>query len=288
MAQLPLKRLFVASMALACLALAAAVWSFVIEPGWVRLRPVTIATERWPAGETPLRIAVLGDLHVGAPHIDLAKLDEVVAQVNAQRPDLVVLLGDYVIHGVPFGRFVEPAATARSLAALRSRHGTFAVLGNHDWWYDGPGIRRAFEAQGIVVLDDEVRALDLSDGRLWLAGLSDDTTRQPDARGTLRAVPEDEPVIVLAHDPVVFFDVPPRAVVTLAAHMHGGQVYLPWVGALITPGRAPRRFAHGHIREGGKHLYVTAGLGTSILPLRFNMPPEIVILTLSAPERATQ
>lgn len=275
-------------MALAGLALSAAVWGFLIEPGWVRLRQVSIASERWPAGQPPLRIAVLGDLHVGAPHIDLAKLDELVAQVNARQPDLVVLLGDYVIHGVPFGRFIEPAATARSLAALRSRHGTFAVLGNHDWWYDGPGIRRALESHGIVVLDNEVQALDLPDGPLWLAGLADDTTGQPDAPGTLTAVPEDEPVIVLAHDPVVFFDVPTRAVVTLAGHMHGGQVYLPWFGALITPGRAPRRFAYGHIREAGKDLYVTSGLGSSILPLRFNMPPEIAFLTLAAPGQATR
>jgi len=275
--------------ALLCgLALTAAVWAVLIEPGLVKLREVRIATERWPTGRAPLRIAVLGDLHVGAPHIDLAKLDEVVAQVNAGRPDLVVLLGDYVIHGVPFGRFVEPAATAGSLAALESRYGTFAVLGNHDWWHDGPGIRRAFESHGIVVLDNEAQALNLPDGPLWLAGLADDTTRQPDAPGTLAVVPRDEPVIVLAHDPVVFFDVPARAVVTLAGHMHGGQVYLPWIGALVTPGRAPRRFAYGHIREADKDLYVTAGLGTSILPLRFNMPPEIVFLTLTTPEQTTQ
>lgn len=270
-------------MSLAGLALAAAVWGFLVEPGWVRLRQVAIASERWPAGRPPLRIAVLGDLHVGAPHMDLAALDRVVARVNALGPDLVVLLGDYVIHGVPFGRFVEPAATARSLAALEARHGVFAVLGNHDWWYDGLAIRRVLEDAGIVVLDNQARAVDLPAGRLWLAGLADDTTRRPDAAGTLEAIPQSEPVIVLAHDPVVFFDVPPRAAVTLAAHMHGGQVYLPLIGALITPGRAPRRFAYGHIREAGKQLYVTAGLGTSILPVRFNMPPEIALVTLTAP-----
>jgi len=177
------RRLTAVSALLCGLALLAVAWAVLIEPGLVQLREVRIATERWPTGKTPLRIAVLADLHVGAPHFDLAKLDEVVAQVNAGQPDLVALLGDYVIHGVPFGRFVAPAATARSLAALRSRHGTFAVLGNHDWWYDGPGIRRAFESHGIVVLDNEVQALDLPDGRLWLAGLADDTTGQPDVRG---------------------------------------------------------------------------------------------------------
>ena len=265
------------------LGLAAAVWGGLIEPGWVRLNQVRIESDRWPAGRAPLRVAVLGDLHIGAPHMDLDALDEVVARVNAEQPDIVVLLGDYVIHGVLLGSFVQPEPIARSLAALRARHGVFAVLGNHDWWYDGPRIRLALESAGIIVLESEAAARDLPDGRIWIAGLADDTTRLPNPRRTLAAVPTDEPVIVLAHDPAVFFDVPARAVATLAGHMHGGQVYLPLLGALITPGRAPARFAYGHIREDGKDLYVTAGLGTSILPVRFNMPPEIVILTISSP-----
>jgi predicted MPP superfamily phosphohydrolase len=265
------------------LGLAAAVWGFLIEPGRVRLTELRIETARWPAGRPPLRIAVLGCLHVGAPHIDLDTLDEVIRRINGLEPDLVVLLGDFVIHGVPFGDFVAPEATAGGLARLSARHGVFAVLGNHDWWLDGPRVRRALEGAGIVVLDNEAQVRDLPEGPLWLAGLADDTTRLPDAPGTLAGVPADEPVVVLAHDPAVFFDVPARAVATLTAHTHGGQVYLPFFGALITPGRAPRRFAYGHIREDGKDLYVTAGLGTSILPVRFNMPPEIALVTIAAP-----
>lgn len=270
------------------LGLAAAVWGFVVEPGWVRLNEVRIESDRWPAGRGPLRIVVLGDLHVGAPHMGPDDLDLVVARTNALQPDIVLLVGDYIVHGVPFGRLVTPEVTAQSLAALRAHHGVFAVLGNHDWWYDGPRVQTAFEAVGITVLENAATARDLPDGRLWIAGIADDTTRQPDARQALAPVPEDEPVIVITHDPAVFFDIPARAAAIFAGHMHGGQVYLPLVGALITPGRAPRRFAYGHIREDGKHLYVTSGLGTSILPVRFNMPPEIALVTLAAPPAASR
>lgn len=214
--------------------------------------------------------------------MDLEALDEVVARVNAEQPDIVVLLGDYVIHGVLFGRFVAPERIAQSLSALSASQGVFAVLGNHDWWYDGARTRLALEAVGITVLENDATARGLSDRRFWIAGLADDTTRQPDARRAVASVPGAEPVIVIAHDPAVFFDVPARALATLAGHMHGGQVYLPIVGALITPGRAPARFAYGHINEDGKDLFVTAGLGTSIIPARFNMPPEIAILTIAA------
>ena len=277
-----LKFIFTTRVLFMLLGAGAAAWGFLIEPGLLRLTELRIETERWPQRRAPLRVAALGDLQIGAPHMTLEKLDEIVERTNRQDPDLVVLLGDYVIQGVLFGSAVAPEDIATRLARLSPRHGVYAVLGNHDWRHDGLAIRRAFEDVGIVVLDNQARALDLPEGRLWIAGLADATTRTPDVAGTLAPVPEHEPIIVLAHDPVVFFEVPPRVVATFAGHMHGGQVYLPYFGALVTPGRAPRRWAYGHIREDGKDLFVTAGLGTSILPVRFNMPPEIALLTLAA------
>ena len=274
-----------AVLAFLSIGVAAGVWGFLIEPGLVVTREVRIETAGWQEGRATLRVAVLGDLHVGAPHWGIEALDDVVARVNALEPDVVVLLGDYVIHGVLFGNFVEPSATARSLSSLTPRYGVVAVLGNHDWWYDGPGIRAALESAGIVVLENQSHAIATPEGRVWFAGIADDMTRSPDPVATVAAVPEGEPVIAIAHDPVVVFDMPDRVAVTLAAHMHGGQVYLPVIGALITPGRGPRRLAYGHIREDGKDLYVTSGLGTSIIPVRFNMPPEIVLVTL-APGRS--
>ena len=257
-----------------------AVWGFLIEPGWVKRTEVTIETAKWPAGRGPLTIVALGDLHVGAPHVGPAELAEVVERVNQIAPDIVVLLGDYVIHGVLMGQYVEPAVTAQILSQLQPRYGTYAVLGNHDWWQDGPGIRALFEGAGITVLDDQAVPVDHPEGPLWIAGLADDMTRNPNPRRVIGPLPAGEPVIAIAHNPAVFPDVPHRVVLTLAAHSHGGQVYLPFYGAPITPGRAPKRHAYGHIYEDDKDLYVTSGLGTSIIPVRLNMRPEFAVVRL--------
>lgn len=266
-----------------------AVWGFAIEPGRLVTCEATVQSAWWSAGRAPLRIVAISDIHTGSPHNGLDNLARVVDRANALAPDIVVLLGDYVIHGVLFGRFVAPEATARVLGRWRARHGIFAVLGNHDWWLDGMRVGNALRRAGIRVLENQATPLDLPGGRIWLAGIADDTTRMPNVVGTLAPIPDADPVIVITHDPAIFPDVPVRPVMTLAGHMHGGQVYLPWIGALIVPGRAPRRHAHGLIEEGGKTMYVTSGVGTSIIPVRLNMPPEIAAITIrpsSTPKRS--
>ena len=108
-------------------------WAVIVEPGRLVVRETRVLSARWPRDRPPLRIAVLTDLHVGSFRNGLARLDEVVARTNAQRPDLVVILGDLVIHDVILGRFVPPEAPAARLAGLRAPLGVMAVLGNHDW-----------------------------------------------------------------------------------------------------------------------------------------------------------
>lgn len=260
----------------------AGAWSFLIEPRMVKERRLRLESKRWPAHRGDLRIAVLGDFQVGAPWFKIKHLDRVVARVNAMEPDLVVLLGDYVIENVLFGRFVEPPAIAGSLSKLEARYGVYSVLGNHDWWHDGEEIRRELENAGITVLENESTPIDLPEGRLWIAGLADESTRTPCVETTFACVPEDEPVIALAHDPVTFFSIPDRAVVTFAGHTHGGQISLPWVGTPFKTGGTPRRMMYGLVEEQGKHLYVTSGLGTSAVPARLNMPPEIAMVTVAS------
>ena len=257
-------------------------WGFLVEPRMVKERRWRLESARWPGHRRDLRIAVLGDFQVGAPWFKIKHLDRVVTRVNAMEPDIVVLLGDYVIDGVLFGRFVEPAGIAKSLSNLRARHGVYSVLGNHDWWYDGEEIRRELESAGITVLENQSVPVDLPEGRVWVAGLADESTRTPCVATTFAPIPEDEPVIALAHDPVTFFDIPERTAVTFAGHTHGGQFRLPWVGTPYKFGGTPRRMMYGLIEEDGKHLYVTSGLGTSAIPIRFNMPPEIALVTLAA------
>jgi predicted MPP superfamily phosphohydrolase len=251
-----------------------------IEPGRVVMREIPLAIPRWPAAIGPLRIAAIADVHTGAPHVTLAALRAVVARTNAAHPDLVVLLGDYVIHGVVGGRFVPPEPTVAVLRQLRAPFGVFAVLGNHDWWYDGVRVGHAFTDAGIPVLDDEAVSVSTRGGPLWIAGLGDAWTRPASLRRALAAVPAGAPVILLTHNPDVFVSVPDRVLLTLAGHTHGGQVNLPLFGRLIVPSAYGQRFAIGHVREGGRDLFVTPGIGTSIVPVRFRVPPEVSVLTV--------
>ena len=272
-----------AAAAVASLLLALAVWGFVIEPGRLVVHEVRLVLPGWPAALAGLRIAVVADIHAGAPHVGLDKVERIVATVDQTRPDMVVLLGDYVVgfRRTGFGETIPPEDTARVLASLRPPLGVFAILGNHDWWFDGERVRRAFRAAGIVVLENEAVSVTRDGQALWLVGLADLWTRRPDVTGALGGVPDGAPAIVLTHSPDVFPDVPARVALTLAAHTHGGQVRLPLIGPPVVPSRYGQRYAAGHVVEDGRHLFVTTGIGTSIIPIRIGVPPEIAVLTIT-------
>jgi uncharacterized protein len=252
-----------------------ALWAFGIEPGMLVVRHLRMELPGW---NSDLRIAVLSDLHIGSPHVGLDKLRRIVERTNAESPALIVLLGDFVTGG-PNGRrsggFVEPELIAQELKKLRAPLGVYAVLGNHDWWYDGERVGKALTDAGIPVLENQAVHV----GHIWLGGIADYWTREPAIAGTLRQVTSDDPVVLITHNPDIFPEVPSRVNVTLAAHTHGGQVQLPIIGTLITTSKLG--YNAGEYVVDGRHLFVTTGIGTSILPVRFGVPPEIVILTLS-------
>ncbi len=256
------------------------VWALWIEPDRLTVKEYTLAIPDWPERPDRLKIAALSDLHIGSPHMKLDKLRRIVARVNEAKPDLVVLLGDFVIRGIAGGSFIEPELTAEELKGLQARYGAVAVLGNHDNWYDGPRVRRALEQCGIRVLENESLAIHHGNQDLWLAGLADVWTRRPNLEEALRQVPVKDPVIVLTHNPDVFPALPARVKLTFAGHTHGGQVSLPLIGRPIVPSQYGQRYAIGHIVENGRHLFVTPGLGSSIIPVRLRVPPEISIVTV--------
>ena len=130
------------------------------------------------------------------------------------------------------------------------------------------------------VLENEAIAVKRPGGDFWVAGLADDTARVPDLHKTLADVTDDLPVLMLSHDPATFLEMSERPVVTVCGHTHGGQIAVPFVGPVVIPGRAPMKYAYGHITENNRDLIVTAGLGTSILPVRFNRRPEVIELTI--------
>jgi uncharacterized protein len=253
-------------------------WTTLIEPDQLVVVRVDIPLPRWPKALDGLTIAAISDIHAGAPYMDLAKLRALVDLANLQQPDLVFLLGDYVIQDVVGGHFIPPETTARELGRLKARLGTFAVLGNHDHWLDAARVRTAFEAAAIPIVDGRRVALVDRGHTFSLVGLADAWTVRTDIPAVIRQVPENETTLLLTHNPDLFPSIPARVDLVVAGHTHGGQVALPWLGAPIVP--AQRRFVRGHIVEAGRHLFVTSGVGTSIIPVRFRVPPEIALLRL--------
>ncbi len=228
-----------------------------------------------------MKIVVLSDLHIGSPHNDIDNLVKVVEATNAIHPDLILLAGDFVIHEVIGGTFVEPEPVAHELKKLTAKLGVYAVLGNHDWWYSATRINKAFQHEGVPLLENT--AVRIQDGRcdFWLAGIGDYWMGQHDINKALKSIPDTAPVIALTHNPDIFYEIPDRIAITFAGHTHGGQVNLPLLGRMIVPSRYGEKFAIGHISEGGRNMFVTTGIGTSILPVRFRVPPEIAIVLLN-------
>lgn len=256
-----------------------------IEPNWIRRTHYDLVSPKWPKGYAPLNLAIAADFHVGCPSVNLKRTRNVVERLNALNPDMTLLVGDYLVKGVVGGTYVHPGPIADVLGGLRAKYGVYAVLGNHDWWKDGPGMWDALERNGIRVFENgamKVRRPDLSGQDLWIAGLADDSTRTPDIPATMAQITDDDPVIMMSHDPAPFLEMTDRPVVTVAGHTHGGQVRVPFMPPVFMAGRGPRRFAYGHIHEKNRDLVVTSGIGTSILPVRFNMLPEIVTMTVRA------
>jgi len=265
-----------AGLALAAVIAGLAAWTAWIEPRRLVVRRRTLRLPRWPRELDGLRVALVSDLHAGAPQVDGAFVARVARAVRRRQPDLVLLLGDFVDPDGTLARPVAPEAVAARLRAL----GGVAVLGNHDWHTDGQRVAEALRDAGIQVLEDEAIAVEVRGVRLWLAGLADATERSPDVGAALADVPSDEPLIVLSHDPDLFPRVPARAALTVSGHTHGGQVNVPGLRARMIPSRYGDRYARGHVVEGGRQLYVTSGVGTSTHPVRFARPPEVVVLTL--------
>lgn len=258
-----------------------------------RLRP-----RGWPAGR-PLRLVAISDLHIGSLHVPLSRVTEIVDAANALKPDLTLLLGDFVASRKRVDSDPSMREWAAELIRLQARDGVFAVLGNHDWWQDeraqrlraGPSlVGLTLEEAGITVLENRAIRIESAAGPLWLAGLGDQVAFIPwrrgqrnsldDLPGTMAQIADDgAPVIMMAHEPDIFAEMPDRVSLTLSGHTHGGQVrLLGW--SPIVPSRDGNRFAYGHVREEGRDLIVSAGIGTSKLPIRFGIPPEILLIEL--------
>lgn len=272
-------------------------YALVIEPGLLlRTQYYAFTPPRWAPG-LKLRLVMLADPHLVEPHMPLSRWQRIIAAANELDGDLILLMGDYVA-GHRFRTGTVPVTlAAKAAAALKAPLGVFSVNGNHDWWDDlaaqrsrqGPPLaERAMLDNGIPTLSNRAARLSKDSVPFWLTGTDSMVAikkgrRQFESRAdldaTLKLVTDDAPIIHLAHEPDLFTTIPERVSLTLSGHTHGGQVrLLGW--SPITPSEFGNRFAYGHIIEGGRHLVVSGGLGCSIIPVRFGMPPEITVVDL--------
>jgi predicted MPP superfamily phosphohydrolase len=242
-----LKRLRLALAIILILLTAGVGYAFFIEPNRLIVRHETIQIKPWPASLSNLKIAVLSDIHVGSSFIDKDKVKTIVQRTNELQPDLIVILGDYISGGRGTANKVPPEDFAPLFKEFRAPLGVYSVLGNHDWWYDGMRVRRALEANGIKVLENETAQLDVRGTTLWLAGLADLWTRTPRIRETIGAIPEGDTIIALTHNPDIFRRMPQRVALMIAGHTHGGQIRLPFIGPIVQPSRVSPAYTRGHV-----------------------------------------
>ena len=283
------RRVLTAAAGLAGLAASTtAVYAGAIEPQGLVVTRYAPALPHWPA-ERKLTITVIADLHAGGPDMLLPHVREVVDTANGLRSDLIVLLGDFTAwYRFPWTRVPDPLWAAE-LKRLSAPLGVWAILGNHDWWHNLDGVRSALAGVNIPVMQNDAVLLGPPGQKFWLAGLGDQLA-YPLGHGrfygvddlplTMLKIRTDDPVLLLAHEPDIFPRVPARVALTLAGHTHGGQIRLPLIWPLFVPSAYGARYAYGHVVEEGRHLIVSGGLGTSIIPARLGVPPEILHITL--------
>lgn len=241
------------------------------------VRRATIPMANWPAGAAPLRVALLSDVHVQGPDMPPERVARIVDQVNAQHPDLVLLAGDFVGDRALGTRDYSDAEIAAPLARLSAPLGVYAVLGNHDYGYKRVRMLAALERVGIHVLVNRAARV----GVLTLAGIGDEQSEHASVpMVTLAVRPLPGPLLAFTHSPDVIPLLPARFGTVLAGHTHCGQVVLPLIGAPVTSSRFGSRYRCGLIREGDRTILVGAGLGTSVLPVRWGAPPDWWLVTL--------
>ena len=247
------------------------------------VRTMTVAVPMMPGPNNPRRIVLLSDLHVAGPDMPPARLARIVRQVNALRPDLVLFAGDFVSDKRTATRHYSTKESVAPLAKLDPQAIKLAVPGNHDQWRNVRALERELSQIRIGTLRNEVA----NAGGLIVAGIDDNYTDNADLPriiGELRAIGRGG--VILAHSPDHFPELPRSVGLMLAGHTHCGQIGWPWGGALFYNVR-DRRYGCGIVRENGNTLVISAGLGTSVLPLRLFTQPEIWVIEVEPTQTQT-
>ncbi len=250
------------------------------EPFLLSVEETTVSLRRLPRALDGLRIVQLSDIH-HSPFTSRQQIERAVETVNKLEPDIIALTGDYVSHEREYA-----APCAEMMGRLRARCGVFAVLGNHDHWVDAALITDLFRAEGITVLVNEGMRFEHPEragASFWLAGVDDTMVGMEDLPLALAGSSADEMKLLLAHNPLVLRRAAREGVdLVLSGHTHGGQV--TWRSETSRSGRPRRRLLRGLGRQGRTQIYVTRGLGTVVLPVRYGCLPEVSLLELKSTE----
>lgn len=285
--------LLLTAIGFACIA-----YGYFIEPHRLVVKEAELKIKGWDKEFDGLKIVMLSDIHGGSNGVTEERLREIVQRVNEQNADIVVMLGDYVSETIEdqpvakVGLKMEMKTVADNLAGIKAKHGVFAVLGNHDGWYNDDIVAAEFTRIGYKVLRHEVAAIEKDGKRLRVFGMIDHlklnkswTETSADAKKIVDASGEGN-LIVLEHSPDLFpvitgeLSISKELRLMLAGHTHGGQIWLPVFGRPVVPSTFGQKYAYGHLKQNDTDLYVTSGIGCSVLPFRFMVAPEVVVLTV--------
>lgn len=253
-------------------------YGFLIEPKLLKIRHITIESPNWTGPD--LRVGVMTDLHIGGIHVDAKRMASIVTRMNDEAPDVILLTGDYIdghiareAHSEAFNQEIERGLT--TLGGLIAPQGVYAGIGNHDAWYDKAFVIKRLKVNSITILDNSTTSV----AGACLVGLQDSWTGKPSG-DVFTLCPKTADIIAMSHSPDALKYVPERTALFVAGHTHGGQINIPFIGRRVTSTKIGPRYAYGTIFDGGRATFVSAGIGTSMLPARFRAPPEIVIITL--------
>ena len=238
----------------------------------------TVEVDNWPAGEPPLKVLLLSNTHAAGPDMPPERLARIVADLNRLKPDLVLIPGDLVSEKRLATHIYTPGEVTAPLHGFKARLGTVAALGNHDHWFDPKAIEAGLRKGGIAVLKNEA----IARGPLVIGGVDDDFSNHDDVPATFSAMDmlPAKPRILVTHSPDVVPALPSPVAAVFAGHTHCGQIVLPLYGPISYVSRYGDRFGCGAINDKGQRVFVGAGLGTSILPLRYGAHPDVWLVTL--------
>ncbi|MDQ6786219.1 MAG: metallophosphoesterase [Acidobacteriota bacterium] len=277
-----LKRILLTFAVILIILAAVGVYSYYIEPSQLIVHEENLKIPHWNAKLDGFKVVAISDIHGGSHYITEEKIREIVRLANEQNPDLIVLLGDYVSQktGIHSELKMPSETIAANLKGLQAKYGVYAIIGNHDWWFDEKKMRVELEGAGIKVLDNEVVPVQVSDEMINLWGIEDNWKNRQVPIEAFNRIPVKENIIAITHNPDSLLKAPAEISLMLAGHTHGGQVKFPVYGAIAFVN--DKRFMAGEVVVDGKHVFVTTGIGTTGPPIRFRVPPEIAVLRLFA------